>query len=484
MKPGLFREIGISGALAPLGIVALVVAVSLAFTAIRPPTVDELEEDIWRDWVRFATDSQGLTIVDQLLEGRRPAGQQLVEALGRLIENNGAQFVVPTAVRRLEIRDRTGAVFAEWQSPAASAADGMWRTIVIPLTDPSEGTVGTLRAEYRFYGGGLESLPNIRRLQEVYRAALWLVGILAALILAAVIANLSRIRERAARLQSQQVTLDLAHQMCHELRNGLWSFSLEGKNLRQLFQLVEDYLRLVPAAWDDAARRADLPAGQKDRFLRALGKILGEQHVDPLTDLAASCAMAKDANQQIEAFSRYLNLTVEELDRNLLGAVGEWTTTTVRLRDAWSEACELLAMRFRSAGVAHREDYATPDDWIVADHRALVHVFVNLAKNAIEAMREQPAERTLEFAIRGIDGSVECRVRNSGPPIDPEVLPRVFERGFTTKRGAGRGTGLSLVCESVERMRGSIAVESTARDGTVFRLTFPQALKVTENASV
>jgi signal transduction histidine kinase len=468
------REAGLSGVLMFLGVALLLLATAAIFAVIRPPTVEELEDDIWRDWARLATDSQGRTFIDLLLDNQRAAAQRMLESFGKLIDEQGQQFVVRTFVQTLTIRDHAGAVFAEWRSPAAIAGRPSWRRFEQNLIDSIEGRVGKLEVTYRFYGGGLDALPNIRRLQGLYSASMWLVGVLASLILIAVLANIGRIRERAARLQSQQVTIDLAHQMCHELRNGLWSFSLEGRNLTQLFHAVDDYFRVEPEALAQAARKTGLSTEQLDRLRRHLERALSEHEVHPQTDVLASNAMAIDAYQQIERFSRYINLTVEELDRNLLGARGPWQPTLVSLRDAWCEACELLSMRFKSAGVTHGEESTAEDDVIFGDWRSLVHVFVNLAKNAIEATREQQGQRELRFRTGSDAATIWCTVWNSGAIIPSEHIPRVFHRGFTTKPGAGRGTGLALVRESIEQMRGKISVKSVPGAGTEFRIVFPR----------
>lgn len=473
---GISSELGWSGLLTVLGFVALVALVTLLFPIVRPPTVEEVERDIWIDWARLSVDSEGKTIVDGLLENRRAASQRLLETLGKIVSSEGDRFVVRTDVRYLRIRDRQDNVFAEWRSRSADGGPDKWKEITVDLEDPLEGKVGSLEVAYRFYGGGLESLPNIRRLRETYSRAFLLVAALAFVTMIAALANLSRIRERAGRLQSQQVTLDLARQMCHELRNGLWAFSLEGKNLRRLFSVVDQYFIVLPDALEDALSRAGLDSPRRERFLRHLEKNFARQGVDPEADLRASNELAKDAELQIQNFTRYINLTVEELDRNLLGSSHlHWEATILRVTEGWNEAIELLQLRLRSAGVELVTETTTEEDWILADRRALVHLFVNLAKNAVEAMRESPPPRQLRFGV-ALDGNrVRCTIRNRGNLIAPEHLPHVFRPGFSTKTGAGRGTGLALVAESVARMQGNISVTSTPAEGTCFHLDFPQS---------
>lgn len=482
-RSSLKHLLGPSGMLTFLGMIAIIALITVLFAAIRPPTVDEVERDIWVDWARLTTDATGLTIVDLLLDERRAAGQNLVESVGRLIHNDGARFVLQTNVRYIRIRDKKGAVFAEWISPAATGLDGAaepatgtgWKNLAIDLSDPVDGKVGVLEVGYEFYGSGLESLPNIRRLAVIHRSAVWLVVILAIFVFAAAMANLSRLRERSGRLQNQQVILDLARQMCHELRNGLWAFSLEGRNVRQLFQRVEEYYHYEPIAFEESAKKVGMENSTRDRMRRTFEKLLTENNVDPATDILPVSEMAQDAHQQIESFSRYINLTVEELDRHLLGADSQWEPAPIRVRDSWTEACNLLAMRFRSNGVTRRDKFETENDWVVGDKRALVHVFVNLVKNAMEAMRELDGPRELLWTVSANETTVRCDVTNFGSAIAPTDLPRIFEKGFSTKAGLGRGRGLALVHDSVRRMAGQVLVSSDRQQGTRFTIILPRA---------
>jgi signal transduction histidine kinase len=469
----ILREFRRSGTFTYFFLAILAIVVALLFNAIRPPTVEEVERDIWQDWTRATVDTQGENIAGLLRYDRQAACEQLIKSFGRTVVEHGDRFVVRTDIRLIRVLTPAGKVFAEWHPDRSEDTDGYgWRDLVLPLGDEGEKPVGTIEVVYRFNESNLGALPNIRRLAELHNAARWLVAVIAVVMLIAAIANLQRLRERAARLQSQQVTLDLARQMCHELRNGLWAFSLEGKNIRQLLELIDSYFQSEPAALSEAAARIGMTDRDFERFRRQVKKHLATLHLDPETDVLAANDMAKDAQRQIESFSRYINLTVEQLDRNLLGTAWAWEPVTVRCLDAWHEACELLHLRFHSAGVECVEGIETNDDWLFVDRRALVHVFVNLAKNAIEAMRESPDGRILTFHLRRVDSIVECTIHNVGKPIPVTLLPFIFNRGFSTKAGAGRGIGLALVGESVTRMEGQISVTSN-ETGTSFQLRIP-----------
>jgi signal transduction histidine kinase len=470
----LAKELGRSGTWTIAILCLLAIAVTLLFQWLGPPTVEEVESDIWHDWARATVDGQGENIAGLLARNQRDACQQLINDFGRTTARHGESFVLRTSVRSIKVINRNGATFASWQSEEASLVTGAagWSQIEIPLTADTPEPVGSLEVLYKFNEQTFGALPNLRRLAWLHRLAGWLVAILAIAMLVAAITNLLRLRERALRVRSQQVTLDLARQLCHELRNGLWAFSLEGNNLRRLFELIDRYFAEEPSALAEAAKRLSIDSKEMDRLRRQIQKFLADRHLDPSTDVLAANELAKESQQQIESFSRYINLTVEQLDRNLLGRSLGWEPSPVRVRDCWEEACGLLALRFHSAGIQHHELIRTDDDLVMVDRRALVHIFVNLAKNALEAMRDLRPPGVITFQLDRQNDQVEAIVHNLGKPIEPTILPHIFDEGFSTKSGAGRGIGLALVKESVQRMNGTISVISD-HTGTSFRLRIP-----------
>ena len=91
-------------------------------------------------------------------------------------------------------------------------------------------------------------------------------------------------------------------------------------------------------------------------------------------------------------------------------------------------------------------------------------------------MRSRPAAGTCLLPPRAAGQYVELRVRDSGPGIPPEILPRIFEPFFTTKQsGADRGTGLGLTTVyTIARQDGlGIDLKTEAGAGTVFGILVP-----------
>ncbi len=98
-------------------------------------------------------------------------------------------------------------------------------------------------------------------------------------------------------------------------------------------------------------------------------------------------------------------------------------------------------------------------------------VFLNLVTNAIQAM---DGHGTLTVTTRSSDGSILVTVKDTGPGIPDDDLPRVFDPFFTTKEpGKGPGLGLHIVREIVRGYGGKVNVESRLGDGAAFTVTLP-----------
>lgn len=109
---------------------------------------------------------------------------------------------------------------------------------------------------------------------------------------------------------------------------------------------------------------------------------------------------------------------------------------------------------------------------VKANQNLLKQIFLNLIVNALHAM---PDGGTLS-----VDSSLDSQsmvlvcIRDTGSGIPAESLEKIFTPFFTTKApGIGTGLGLYVTKTNVERLHGSIEVESTVGEGSCFRLFLP-----------
>ena len=107
---------------------------------------------------------------------------------------------------------------------------------------------------------------------------------------------------------------------------------------------------------------------------------------------------------------------------------------------------------------------------------SLITILGNLIENAFDALRNAPetAQKEVTVSIREGEHGMLISVDDSGAGIAADKLDRIFERGFSTK-GEGRGTGLSLVKETVDAFHGTIRVESEPGIGSSFIITVAES---------
>jgi len=118
---------------------------------------------------------------------------------------------------------------------------------------------------------------------------------------------------------------------------------------------------------------------------------------------------------------------------------------------------------------------------IAGDREELLRVFENLIENALKyGASGGRIIVSLTSALSG-DGAPEARVmvRDFGPGIAPEHLPRLTERFYRVDVGdsraqGGTGLGLSLVKHILNRHRGRLLIESVPKNGAAFIACFPQ----------
>lgn len=147
----------------------------------------------------------------------------------------------------------------------------------------------------------------------------------------------------------------------------------------------------------------------------------------------------------------------------------------VSIRDAVDMAISTLESEARVRGVFLSSSVS--EGLEVLGHKIrLEQALVNLLDNAVKFNREDGEARV--EATTGPDGKIVIAVSDTGSGIPSSDLPRIFERFYRVDRArsravGGTGLGLSIVKHVVERMSGTVRVESTIGRGSTFVITLP-----------
>jgi signal transduction histidine kinase len=189
-----------------------------------------------------------------------------------------------------------------------------------------------------------------------------------------------------------------------------------------------------------------------------------DARVGPRADIAGHLARLRE---QIARMAELMNELLE-YGRPYSPRMSEQAIGRLVARAASS--CRRLLER---QGVTLETQLGEPLPSVRADAGRLVQVFENVIENA--AFYSPPGSLVrvdCRQVGQGAARQVECVVRDSGPGVAPEDLPRVFEP-FYSKRSGGSGLGLAVAHRIVKEHDGTITVENAPEGGAVVTITLP-----------
>ncbi|OCC16559.1 Sensory box histidine kinase/response regulator [Dissulfuribacter thermophilus] len=114
-------------------------------------------------------------------------------------------------------------------------------------------------------------------------------------------------------------------------------------------------------------------------------------------------------------------------------------------------------------------DYIGKEFVIKCNYNDIIQVFLNLIKNAVDAM---DGHGNINIDVSKENGQIVVLFSDSGPGIPDEMREKVFDPFFTTKRDSGTGLGL-YICYRIMTDHGGIIEPLKCSKGACFKLTFP-----------
>ncbi|MCX7897123.1 MAG: ATP-binding protein [Rhodocyclaceae bacterium] len=187
--------------------------------------------------------------------------------------------------------------------------------------------------------------------------------------------------------------------------------------------------------------------------------------------------------------AEYLALIDQEIDQCLavtrrlllLARPPSQTLQPVVVNDALRDTVQLLEYDAQTRGIRQHLTLPAEPLRVLAEEAEIRMIFLNLIQNAHHAM---PAGGELHASAWQENGAVVVEIRDTGVGIEPHCLPRIFDP-FYSKRADGvhgTGLGLTIVKSCLERLQGSIGVDSAPHRGSAFTVRLPSAEKAFPHA--
>ena len=153
----------------------------------------------------------------------------------------------------------------------------------------------------------------------------------------------------------------------------------------------------------------------------------------------------------------------------------------VNLKELADEAIQLVTREAANKDIEIVQEMDIPENTIWSDPYQLRQVLLNLLTNAIHATG---SGGNITIKLEVIGEEVALSVQDTGQGIPKENLERIFEPFFSTKSpGEGTGLGLFVTRGIVEKLGGTIEVESRLGHGTSFCIKLPKYLEVKEGVA-
>jgi two-component system NtrC family sensor kinase len=230
----------------------------------------------------------------------------------------------------------------------------------------------------------------------------------------------------------------------------------------------------------------------RSESLAAIGQLVAGTAHELNNPLASASSLVQTAIEEIESWDTDgeskddllddLRFSLKEMKRagnivkSLLGLSRQTQTYVepVNIGVVIDDALRVLYNQYKNLKVNIEKDYDEGLPEIEGNFANLGQVFINIIKNAVQALPDGEGTITLLTRYREDTDSVYIECRDTGVGIAPGEIENVFKPFFTMKKpGEGTGLGLYVSHEIIKRHDGNISVKSEKGRGTVFAIELP-----------
>lgn len=233
--------------------------------------------------------------------------------------------------------------------------------------------------------------------------------------------------------------------------------------------------------------KENMVVDREDYQFNSLTSLLGtiaHEIKNPLGGIKGAAQLLRN-KAQTEGIAEYLTLIMKETDR-LNSILQDYLTIckkpafhSVNIHEVLEKAISILNIPMKNKDIILRKVYDPSLPSVMGDDGKLLQVFLNIIKNALEAMRKHGA-LTISTSV-----SSECvrkmgrvkrwavvSIKDTGQGIPSEDAPKIF-LPFYTKKKQGTGIGLALSKKIILDHGGFVKVESRVKKGSTFHVYIP-----------
>jgi two-component system sensor histidine kinase BaeS len=305
-----------------------------------------------------------------------------------------------------------------------------------------------------------------QRFQREQLEATWVIGMLAALLAAAVSIFLARIFLAPVRRLASAT---------HRLSAGDYATRVNVTSADELGRLGQDFNRLAHTLERNEALRREMVADISHELRTPLAVLRGE--MEALQDGVRPFTQAALASLQSEV--SMLSKLIDDLYELSLADVGAlaYRMLPLDIGSIAEQAVDAFRERFAARQFRVITDIDPNPRVMEGDAQRLTQLMNNLLENAL---RYTDPGGTVQVSVRAEDHVVVVECQDSAPGVPDQFLPRLFDRLFRvdasrSRESGGAGLGLAICQRIVQSHRGTIQALPSALGGLCVRIVFPLA---------
>ena len=260
--------------------------------------------------------------------------------------------------------------------------------------------------------------------------------------------------------------------------------SLNQKNEKIVLEASSKEINLLIKAYNGMVDKLEksaikLAQSEREEAWREMAKQVAHEIKNPLTPMRLT----------VQSFQRKFNPNdagVRQMMKDYSETLIQQIDTMSAVASAFSNFASMPAQQNETLNVVNVVDLAMDifnEEYIVfksdspeiiskIDRTQLIRIITNLVKNAIQAIPENQATKSVIVTIKKEQNNVLITVADNGIGIQPKDTGRIFEPKFTTK-SSGMGLGLGIIKNIIENYKGTVTFASEFGKGTTFTVSLP-----------
>jgi two-component system, NtrC family, nitrogen regulation sensor histidine kinase NtrY len=264
---------------------------------------------------------------------------------------------------------------------------------------------------------------------------------------------------------------------------------IDYKSKDEVGNLVIEYNRMV----EELARNIDLLAKtEREMAWREMAKQIAHEIKNPLTPMKLSVQyLMRAMAQRDQHFEKRLEGVAKTMIENIdnLSRIATEFSSFAKMPTAINEEVNIVEKIQNTIRLFENEKDVTfkvdlhENSEIIAwvDKEQISRVFINLVKNAIQAVPEERAP-IISIEVLCDNKRIIVVIEDNGNGISADTRPKIFVPNFTTK-SSGTGLGLAIVKNIIEHARGKIWFETEEGKGSRFYVELPVYQRPVEEES-